>query len=41
MKKKYFKPDAEYINLEAEDVITGIIEGDQSVVEGDPDWEED
>lgn len=28
MKKKYLKPDAEYISLEAMDIVT-IIEGDE------------
>lgn len=41
MKKKYLKPEAEYISLEAEDVITDIIDGEQSVIGGNPDWGED
>lgn len=28
MKKKYLKPEAEYISLEAKDIITDIIGGD-------------
>ena len=28
MKKTYLKPEAEYISLEAEDVITGLLEGE-------------
>ena len=28
MKKTYLKPEAEYISLEAQDIITGIIDGD-------------
>ena len=28
MKKKYLKPDAEYISLEATNIITGPIDGD-------------
>ena len=34
MKKKYLKPEAEYISLEAQDIITDIIDGDM----GEEDW---
>lgn len=39
MKKKYLKPEAEYVSLEAEDVIT-IIGGELGGEEDDGSWEE-
>lgn len=41
MKKKYLKPEAECISFEVEDVITDIIDTEQGVMSGDPDWGED
>ena len=40
MKKKYLKPDAEYIGLEAEDIITDDMApgGSMSNVENEDDW---
>ena len=39
MKKKYLKPEAEYISLEAEDIITdNFFEGEMSNVEMPDDW---
>jgi hypothetical protein len=39
MKKKYLKPEAEYISLEAEDIVTDDfgLGGDMSLGEGDGD----
>ena len=40
MKKKYLKPEAEYISLEAEDVITDILKPGMDNASGNPDWED-
>ena len=34
MKKTYLKPEVEYISLEAQDIITDIIEGET----GEEEW---
>jgi hypothetical protein len=40
MKKEYLKPEAEYVSLEAEDVITDIIDTDQDYLPGESSWED-
>ena len=39
MKKKYLKPEAEYISLEAEDIITGPVNGVPGESDLPEDWE--
>ena len=39
MRKKYEKPNAEYITLLATEAITDIFEGDQGSAEIPDDWE--
>ena len=40
MKKKYLRPEVEYISLEVEDVITDILDPELGGVSGNPDWED-
>ena len=39
MKKKYLKPNAEYINLVSTEAIANIVDGDMSIGQMPDDWE--